>query len=169
MSSQEITRRWKVMLEDKQIQILMSMHELEKSMGDLYSLFLDKFPDSGELWKLLSREEQGHAKAIQTLYQASYDGKTVFEEGSIKAEAVQSVIDYVKEIRDQTMRGKLPLIRALTITYDLENSMLEKTVFEHFKGTSEFIGMMQTLRRETQKHALLAKKEIDKFKQANKL
>ena len=73
------------MLQDQQIQILMRMHELEKSIGELYSLFSEKFPECGKLWIALSRDEQGHAEAMRKLYQVSYEGQAVFEEENINS------------------------------------------------------------------------------------
>jgi len=42
---------------DKQIQILMLLHELEKNKGELYLLFAAKFPERSVFWTLISREE----------------------------------------------------------------------------------------------------------------
>ena len=149
------------MIKDEQIQILMHMHTLEKSIGELYALFAEKFPDHAELWLHLSRDEEGHAEAVRKLYQASYEGQTVFLEGNMKAEAVQSVIDYVKDVHELALAGKIAILKALTVAYDLENSLLEKKFFTHFKVKSDFVDVLQTLQRETQKHARMAKTEID--------
>jgi len=155
------------MLKDRQIQILMAMHTLEKSIGELYSLFAEKFPGHSDLWKRLSEDEQGHAEAVRKLYQISYDGQSVFAEENIKPEAVQSIIDYVKEIHASATLGKLSAQKALGITYDLENSLLEKTIFQHFKATSQFVNILQVLRKQTKEHAVMTKTEMETSPQAD--
>jgi hypothetical protein len=159
-------RRFEAMLKDEQIKVLMGMYDLEKSIGELYALFSEKFPEHGGLWNQLSREERGHAEAVRKLYQVSYEGQSIFKECSIKVEAVRSVIDHVKTTHDLATRGKVSALKALTTTYDLENSLLEKTIFTHFKVTAQYADVLETLHRETQKHALMAKREMEALPQS---
>jgi len=154
------------MLMQQQILVLMRMHELEKSLGELYALFSEKFPEYSKLWDHLGREEQNHAEAVRKLYQESYKGEVVFEEGNIKAEGVQSVIDYVKETSSLTTRGQLSAVKALSITYDIEGSVLDKTIFKHFRVTPQFVDTIRMLQQETQGHAQMAKDELDKVPRA---
>jgi hypothetical protein len=149
------------MLNSKQTRVVIQLHELEKNIGKLYALFAEKYPDQRELWMRLSQEEEGHAEALHKLYDASLEGRAVFEEGKISHEGVQLVIEHVRTVYRCAMQGKISALKALSIGYDLENSLLEKAVFQCFKVTSEFADMLQTLRGETQKHALLTKNEIN--------
>jgi len=149
------------MLQEQQIQVLMRMHELEKSIGELYALFSGKFPEYSELWDHLSREEQNHAESVRKLYQESYKGMVVFDEGNIKPEGVQSVIDYVKEVGCSAERGHMTALKALEVTHDLESSVLDRSIFSHFKVAIQFIDVIQALRRETQMHAVMAKEVLD--------
>ncbi len=151
------------MLKEEQVHVLTLMHELEKNLGILYTLFSEKFPNYSKLWDHLSREEQKHAEEVRKLYQNSYNGQVIFEKGDIKAEHVQSIIDYIKNVNDIAMRGQLTAQKALSITYDFESSVLDKSLFNHFEVALPFVNVIEGLRTESQKHALMAKEELDKF------
>ena len=151
------------MLQEHQIKILMLSYELEKTLHELYLLFSEKFSDHNNLWDPLIKEEEAHAEAVRKLYQLSYDGKCVFDEGKIKPAALQSIIDYLKNIIETARQGKLDACKAITFTVDVENSLLEKDIFRHFKVSPQFSGMLQALHEGTRSHAQLAKKELEKI------
>jgi hypothetical protein len=68
------------MLKDYQMKILLSLHDLEKTIlektiGDLYKIFAKLFPEHNTLWDTLIKEEQEHAEAVQNLYKLEVDPK----------------------------------------------------------------------------------------------
>ena len=124
----------------------MLFHELEKTLGDVYVLFAEKFPEHNNLWQTLIKEEQEHAEAVRKLYQLTYKGQALFDEGVIKAEGVQSIIDYVKDTCDPAKLGKLTAKQALMITHDIEKSLIKRDLFSHFRVSFQFGDMLRCLR-----------------------
>jgi hypothetical protein len=151
------------MINDHQVNVLMLAYKLEISLGNLYEVFVECFTDHNLLWRHLMKEEKEHAETIRKLYQLSYDKKSSFDAGSIKPEAIQSVIDYVNEISDSVNRGKLSESQALKIAYDLESSIFEKDLFTHFKVTAEYSDMLNKVIEEDKLHIQLTRNELHMF------
>jgi len=152
------------MLKDNQIKILMLVHELEKTLRGVYMQFSDKFPEHNDLWNILIKEEQEHADAAQKLYQLTYEGQSLFDEGGIKAEAIQSIVDYLNGISDAAQRGKYTSIKAIAITCEIENTLIEKDFFSHFKVSPKYANMLQILDEGSKSHAQLARKKLDSIR-----
>ncbi len=151
------------MLKDYQIKLLMRAHEVEKTLGDIYTQFAENFPDHNDLWSALIKEEHEHAEAVRTLYQLTYEGKSLFDEGNIKAEAIQSIIDYLKGIYSAAKQGKYTARKAISITCDIEKSLIEKDFYSHFKVSPEYAEILQLLEKGAKVHLLLAQKTLDKL------
>jgi len=149
---------------DYQIKILMLFHELEKALGDMYMLFAERFPEHNNLWHRLIKEEQEHAEAVQKLYQLTYQGQALFDEGIIKAEGVQTIIDYVKDACAAEKPGSITALQALTTAHDLEKSLIAKSIFSHFRVSPQFADMLRYLREGSLSHIDLTKNELDKTK-----
>jgi hypothetical protein len=141
-----------MMLKDEQIKLLMLLYEVEKVLGDIYVVFSEQFPSHNDLWEVLIREEHGHAEAVRELYKLCYEGKSVVSEAAFNPQAVQSIIDYSKDILQNAKKKKYPIDKALSITYDLERSLVEKDVFKHFKVAPEYKDRLMVLHTETQRH-----------------
>jgi len=152
------------MLENYQIKTLMLIHELEKSLGEMYTIFRELFPEYNNLWSLLIKEEYGHSEAVRKLYKMTYEGKVLFREGNIKPEGVQSVVDYLKTVHDNARLGRYTTEKALIIAYDVERSIIEKDIFDHFNVAPELANMLNILIIGTKRHAELIKEKIDKLK-----
>lgn len=152
------------MITNKQIKILMAVHELEKSLGEIYIQFAEKFPEHNDLWNMLIKEEQEHAEAARKLYQLTYEGQSAFDEGGVKVEAIQSLIDYLQGVCDAAKRGKYTSIKAVSITCEIENTLIERDFFSHFKVASQYIEMIQILDKGSKAHAQLARKKLDEIR-----
>lgn len=151
------------MLPDYQIKIIMLMHELENTFGDLYALFSERFPEHDYLWNILIKEEREHAEAVRTLYKLTYKGESYFDEGKIRPDAIQSIIDHVKDACDLAKQGRYNELQALTIAYDLESSLIAKDIFSHFEVSDEFAEMLKFLREGSENHVQLAKNALIKL------
>lgn len=151
------------MLKDHQIRILMLANEVESALVDIYSMFSANFPEHDNLWKRLIKEEQEHADAIRKLYQLTYEGASAFDEGKIKVEGVQSILDYIKGLHSSATQGKCTAKKALAITCDIEKSLIEKDFYSHFMVSSQYAGILQMLAKGAKSHADLARQELDKL------
>jgi hypothetical protein len=151
------------MLPDYQIKIIMLMHELENTFRNLYELLSERFPEHNNLWQPLIKEEKEHGEAVRTLYKLTYEGESYFDEGRIKPDAIQAMIVLVKDACDRVKQGKFTAFQALTMTYDLESSLIAKDIFSHFEVSEQFAEMLKYLRDGSENHAQLAKDELSKF------
>jgi hypothetical protein len=86
----------------------------------------------------------------------------VFDEGQIKPEGVQTLLDYLKPIYENAQQGQYTLKQALTISYDLEKTIIDNNIFDYFKGTGELISTINFLVFGTKRHAEILKVEVDK-------
>lgn len=151
------------MLKDYQMKILLSLHDLEKTVGDLYEIFAKRFPEHNTLWDTLIKEEQEHAEAVQNLYKLTSQGQVLFDEGAFKLAGIQWFIDYLKDICDAANHGKYNEKQAVTISLDIEKSLIEKDIFKHFKVSPEFADLLRTLQQGSQAHISLVEKELAKI------
>jgi len=139
------------------------VYELEKLLSDTYTVFNEQFPEYNYLWGLLVKEEKEHADAIQKLYRLTYEGQASFEEGRLKPEGVQAVIDYVKNIYENAKMGQYNTKQAIKIAYDIEKSLIEKDIFNYFKTVPELSNTLRYLILGTKNHILLLEKEVDEL------
>ena len=152
------------MLEEQQIKILMTMHELEQSLAEMYALFLEKFPEHKTLWTFLVKEELEHADAVQKPYGLTYKKDASFSGGSIRLSAVESIIEYVKRNCEICRRDGMDAGQALELSRDIEKSMIAKDIFDHFKVRLEYTNLLNHLRAGSERHAQLVQEEIDRSK-----
>lgn len=151
------------MPKDYQMKILLSLHDLEKTIGDMYKIFAKRFPEHNTLWKTLIKEEHEHAAAVQKLFKLTDQGQVFFDEGTFKPAGIQWFIDYVKDIGEAANHGKYNEKQAVTISLDIEKSLIEKDIFKHFKGSLEFADLLRTLREGSEAHVSLVEKELAKI------
>lgn len=156
------------MMEDHQIKTLMLLHELEEALGNMYVTFSQEYPEHNVLWKRLIAEEQQHAEAVRALYRQIYQGKVLFDEGAIKHAAVQSIIDYIKNITDSAHQKKFSEKQIISHSLDVEKSLIERRLFDHFKVSSEFADVLRTLQEGSESHGALVEKELAKITNKHK-
>lgn len=152
------------MLEEIQVKTLMSMHELEQSLAEMYALFLEKFPEHKTLWTVLVKEELEHADAVQKLYGLTYKKDAAFSEGSTRLSAIEAIIEYVKKNCEIARRDGLASEQALELSRDIEKSLIAKNIFNHFKVRLEYTNLLNYLRSSSDHHAQLVQEEIERHK-----
>ena len=139
------------------------MHNLETAIGELYSIFSEKIPECRSFFAALSTDETSHSESLSTLYRASYEGHTVFNDGNIHPLAIQSFTNYVNARTEEARSGRIHARKALAISLDIEKSLLERTIFEHFTVSADYLPFVNTLRIEIVKHVEMIKKMADKY------
>ncbi len=141
------------MLKPYQKKMLDSLVRQEQLLCKLYSLFAAQFPQHAELWNTLAKEEHKHASWLQQLHEAADKGVVLFQEGKIKTYTVSSFIEYVEQILAKAEDNQLTLSHAVAATVDLERSLLEKNIFNHFDGMTEKArSVLKQLAKETEIH-----------------
>jgi len=124
-------------LKTYQKDIFKLMIKQESLMAKLYTLFAEQFPEHGEVWNELVKEEKKHAGWLKQLYEAEEKGIVLFDEGKVKTYTMKAYIEYLEQIIVRAENNELTLAQAITYTLDFERSLIEKNIFTHFDSTSE--------------------------------
>lgn len=149
-------------LETYQEKILDQLIEQEKLLSRLYALFAEQFPEQGEFWTNLSREEERHARLIEKLREAVRKGLVFFDEGKMKTYTLTAFIGQLVKIVEKAERGEFTLPSAFAHAVDYESALIEKNVFTRFDSVHEKVkGTLNILQSETLKH-------VDRIKSAQK-
>ncbi|MEN6319325.1 MAG: hypothetical protein ABFD82_11290 [Syntrophaceae bacterium] len=123
------------MLKDYQERIIELLGQLELDMSNLYKLFADKFPKHKDLWLMMSQQEIVHAEHVKKLYSFAQGNKIIFDEKMTKTYTVKKVLEVIKDVHTKAETNKLTLLNALSMSRDLEESLIEKKFFDYFIET----------------------------------
>ena len=141
------------MLKPYQKKIIELMIRQESLLSKLYPLFAEQFPEHGEVWDELAREEKKHANWLKQLYDAGEKSIVLFDEGKTKTQTMNIYIEYLMGIIAKAENHELTLPQAITYTMDLENSLIEKNAFTHFDSISEQArSVLKRLALDTESH-----------------
>lgn len=151
------------MIGEHQIKILMLFYDLEKALFEFYEVLSTIYPEHNTLWRKLIEEEHMHAEAVRKLYKLTYEGKALFDEGTIHHAGVQSIIDYIHSITESARHKAYNEKQLLTISRDIERTLVERKLFDYFKVSSEFAVLLKTLREGSEAHSVMVEKELAKI------
>lgn len=140
------------MLKDYQTKLISLYIEQELSLAQLYLLFSEQQPEHEELWASLCHEELEHASWIEHLAAKAAAGALQFHEDSTKTYTVEAMLKYLKEIIALAHTEPIPARRALALAMDLEKSLIESKVFEHFSPDPAERATMVNLKEKTRDH-----------------
>lgn len=153
------------MLKDYQKRILELLEQLELEMAGLYKLFADKYPSHRDSWNALAQEETEHADKVRKLRSLIEEGKAIFDEKMTKTYTVQIFIDNVKKNYAEVAANKVPLIKALSLSNDFEQSIIEKKLYDYFNSRDPDVKLIiNNIREDTNNHSSKIKKIIDEEK-----
>jgi len=125
----------------------------ESLLSKLYPLFAEQFPEHGEVWDELAREEKKHANWLKQLYDAGEKSIVLFDEGKTKTQTMNIYIEHLEGIITRVENHELTLSQAIACTMDLERSLIEKNAFTHFDSISEQArSVLKRLALDTESH-----------------
>jgi rubrerythrin len=141
------------MLEPYQKKIIELLYKQEILLSKFYKTLSVKFPEYGDFWKGLAKEELKHAEWIKKLYQAEKKDLVAFSEGKVKTYTLNSFIENLEKTIRRAENDELNLKTAIAYTLDFERSLIEKNTFSRFEIVEESIkGIMTKLESETKRH-----------------
>lgn len=131
---------------------LMATHEA--TLSQLYSIYAQKLAFYEQLWLGLAAEETEHARWLHALNEKVDQGTASFNQHLFKLPAIKTSLAFLEkkvlEARTETMTA----IQALSVSLDMEKSMLESGYFKVFSGDSlELVQIFAKLEEATQEHA----------------
>ena len=138
----------------------------EHRMAELYSAYAAKFPASADLFSKLAADERDHALRISLFAADVRATKVRINPERFPAATVLSSLDSVQSAIRQVQTSEVALVRALSVAYDFENSLIESRYFEIVEGDSdELRSLLQHLDTETAKHRDLVRQALEKERQ----
>jgi len=117
-------------------EILDALKEHERVIAQLYEVYARQFPEYGDFWNQLSREEIQHADWIGQLQIRIESSKEDFVVERFAIGALEHSIDYVKGLIDSASQPDFLLMNALSTAIYLEMALIENKYFEVFEADS---------------------------------
>jgi hypothetical protein len=146
------------MAKDYQKSMLSLFIDSELKLAELYDTLADKFSEERAFFKAHQAEELKHAQWIEYFTDKIEQGEVLFHDNT-RMVALKSFLTYAQTILDKVKSDKLTLMMALSLSASMEDSLIERNLFNHFGAdSSEFQNILQRLKDETKAHAAEIKK-----------
>ncbi len=125
-----------MVLKEHQLKIIDLFIEQELLVAKIYKLFSGMFPNDHLFWDEISADEVLHAGWLEQLRESTIKGTVRFHEADTRLYTINNFIGYLKKTYSKAKIGKITRDKALSISLDMEKSLLEKNVFDSFSGDS---------------------------------
>ncbi len=116
-----------------QREILQNLVRRKQGIGVLYQQYATQFPDMGEFWTTLAREEAVHARVLEALDRVLDEGYMFWNIGQFRPEAIEKESAVVKQALNQAMTGNLSERDAVFSAMQIETSPLESKFYSQLK------------------------------------
>jgi len=125
----------------------------ENLLSKLYAKYANNFAIENEFWAHISHDETDHASWLHSLTQKINQGWVHMAGDRFKLEAIEYFADYIKTQISTAEQTELSLIQALSVSMDMENSMLENGTFKVYETDStELKDVLNKLQKSTEIH-----------------
>jgi rubrerythrin len=132
----------------------------ETKVGELYRTFAELHPDHADFWSSMAEAERRHADMLREIRPFLSSRQVLLVEGKVRAEPIRSFLSYLDGVVRRARAGEIPFVKALSISVDIEKSMLEKGMLDRFRGASADVNdVLEKLREETAAHAAMAEEK----------
>jgi len=131
----------------------------EDLIAQLYETYAQILPEHEPFWAQLAREEVQHANLL-----CSVGGKNLSER-DISLKGLLTSLDYVKVLLANALRQKMSMQMALTTALQVENSIIEKNLFEIYEGDDEQLrSVFHSVSQGTRTHIARVEKALQELK-----
>jgi len=125
----------------------------EKMVGGFYRLCATKFPERSDLWLWLATVEDKHAELLQGIAADAAASEVFSRRRNFALSPLRIMLDFVRKQTEMLHGHGFSLATALAVSRDIENSILEKRVLEHYRGDPDDISAkIDQIRDETIEH-----------------
>jgi hypothetical protein len=146
---------------NSQEKMLELLRRQELLLAELYRMISEQQSRDRDFWLKLSTEELGHAQWVEYLEQKAKDGAVTFAEQRTRMTALQSYVDYILSVTAKVKVSPPTRLRALSLALDIERSLMEKSIFQHFTGDSRaVVELLTSLRTKTDEHRMHIEKKV---------
>lgn len=140
-------------MQSYQQKIVDLMIQQELTLAEVYQFLSKRHKDHTNFWRALQNDELKHAQWIEYFKKRADDGDAVFFEDKIRTYTIQSYLEYLQGVLKKLRITANSFKVDLALAVDIESSLLEKNVLQHFKGDDpELIKTLRNLNTETTEH-----------------
>jgi len=133
--------------------VVLALADHEEAMSALYSAYAKAFPEVGDLWTSLARDEHGHGALLRSLEERTGDLAAFVENRGYDLADVQADTARLRNLAQVTPVAGFPLQEAFRAALKLEDSLIESRIFVACDGDPpEVAEVVDTLRVQTEKH-----------------
>ncbi len=133
--------------------VVLALAEHEEAMSALYSAYAKEFPEVGELWTSLARDEHGHGALLRSLSGRTDDLAPFVANRGYDLAEVQADTARLRNLAQITPVAGFPLQEAFRVALKLEDSLIESQILVVYEGDPpEIAQVIDTLREQTEKH-----------------
>ena len=137
----------------------------EENIGRLYKVYADLFSEYRELWSGLADEEKVHAARIRSLKSQVGKDHLSLKPNRFKSEAIRFFSSYIEQEIIAAGKGGFSLIKALSISMHIEDSLIERRYFEVFESDAvEMKNLLQELEAGTRQHAGKIRNALNQYR-----
>lgn len=138
---------------EQEMQEVYMLVEVEETIGQLYTLYAERFSTDGDFWRKLAREEDIHARWVRFLCDAVTEGKAGFSVENFAPATYQTFLGYLQRSVANAKDGTLTAFDAFSVALDIESTFIEKDFFTvFFAETAEIRSLLDALNTSTAKH-----------------
>lgn len=154
---------------EKQLAILNKLSQLEESVGVLYEIYEEIFPEYSQFWSQLVIDERKHADWLRQIQSNAVQSNVRFSETKFNSAAIQTFLNYIRDEMEKAKMRQRSLLNALSIALQLEESLMERKYFAVVEGDCpEVKRVLANLAAETQTHIAKVREALEKYKRTNK-
>lgn len=134
-------------------EMLQLLYRNEDILSQLYTVYVQKFPQMSTFWQKLVSDEKAHARWISILTKELENKRVFINKQRFSLQALSSFNSYVMNCISEAHTKNIDLLHALSLAVNCEKALIERKFFETFTTDSE--EMKQTflnLKTQTEKH-----------------
>ncbi|NIM90217.1 MAG: hypothetical protein GTO17_04635 [Candidatus Aminicenantes bacterium] len=140
-------------IQQKIIQILNMLKEIETALGEFYGRCAFLFPKDAQLWQELKGDEMRHAEQIDEVVAMVEEKAEKFLAGEFNPVALKTYLAGIKNQRDRLEKGEIGRDKAFFIARDYENTLVEKKFHRAVKSIDPgFMHLTEQIEQEEREH-----------------
>jgi rubrerythrin len=122
---------------EKELMILDLFEAHEIAMYEIYNLFASKYSDYEDFWRGIAEEEKIHARWIRTIRSKVETGDLSIDADMVSISAIENSLAYLQSQISLFSSEESTVDQAFTLAMQIENSIIERGIFDIIKTDSE--------------------------------
>lgn len=140
----------------------------ELKLAELYKLLSETVPALLPEFSAMAAEELNHAQWVEYLGRNATRGSVVFHEDNTRSYTLQAFLDHIAAAIKRVKETALNPQEALALSINMEDSLLERKVFDHFQGDSADVArVLKRLHTETAEQLAKVRKLSRSYRDAD--